>query len=75
MRQNSAWNVILTKYEERNKSCEFIQLLRSCCYKKEQKNKVLGDIVCLDAKGHSPVERENLIIERRGTNFWSNVLD
>lgn len=31
--------------------------LRSCCYKKEQKYRVLGDTVCLHASGGGPVER------------------
>lgn len=48
--------------------------LRSCCNEKEQKKRVLRDVVCLHANGNGPVERENLMVERRGTNFWSHVL-
>lgn len=48
--------------------------LRHRCYKKEQKNRVVGDPVCLHANDNSPVERENLMLERRGTNFWREVL-
>lgn len=43
--------------------------LRSCHYKKEQKNRVLGDIVCLYANGRGPLESRNLMIERRGVEF------
>lgn len=41
----------------------------------EQKNRALGGILCLHANGSGPVERENLMMERRGTIFWSKVLD
>lgn len=49
--------------------------LRSCCYKKKQKNRVLRDVVYLYANGSGLVERENVMMERRGGNFCSRVLD
>lgn len=43
--------------------------LKSRCCKKEQRNGVISDIVCLYANGSGPLESRNLMMERRGAGF------
>lgn len=67
--QKSAWNVIIMGMRREVRAVRLQNYLRSSCYIKEQKNRTLGGIVCLCANGNVPVEKENLMMERRGTIF------
>lgn len=66
------WSWLSTRRQVR--AVSLYNYLRHRCYKKEQKNRVLGDLACLHANGNSAVERGNLMLERRGINFWREVL-